>query len=176
MKKAVILSAVLLITLVASTTFAGRCEFYQWKSNVCKSLSDRISAQLCDYHQWPEAPCEMVAPVKFEKLVLEGVLFDSGSAEIKAKSYAVLDSNVGKLKEREKLNIVVVGYTDDRGNDANNQALSEKRANRVKNYFVNKGINPSRISAVGRGEASPRADNSTPDGRAMNRRIEIETN
>ena len=69
---------------------------------------------------------------------------------------------------------IVVGYTDDRGGAKANERLSLARADSVRNYFVSQGISPSRISAVGRGEANPVADNSTRDGRAKNRRIEIE--
>ena len=135
-------------------------------------------AHRCEYHQWKPEPCETVrAPVikRGQQIVLQGVRFDSGSAKLKRSSYGVLDENVAKiLRSRKNLRILVVGYTDDRGSDAMNQKLSERRADSVKRYFVSRGIASSRIQAIGRGESNPIADNSTVDGRAQNRRIELE--
>lgn len=135
-------------------------------------------AARCEYHQWKPEPCETVrAPVikRGEQIVLQGVHFDSGSAKLKRSSYGVLDENVAKiLNSRRNLKIWVVGYTDDRGSEAMNQKLSERRADSVKNYFVSRGIAASRIKAIGRGESNPIADNSTTTGRAQNRRIELE--
>ncbi len=70
--------------------------------------------------------------------------------------------------------IVIVGHTDDRGNDASNMKLSEARAVSVKNYYVEKGISASKMTTEGRGETQPIADNATEAGRSENRRIEID--
>ena len=67
---------------------------------------------------------------------------------------------------------MVTGYTDSTGPEAYNQALSERRANTVKSYLEGKGI--SNITAEGRGEANPVGDNATREGRAANRRVEID--
>ena len=70
-------------------------------------------------------------------------------------------------------NYEIQGHTDDVGNEANNLSLSQKRAQTVFDYLVSKGVNGSRLKAVGYGEAQPKFDNKTADGRAQNRRIEI---
>lgn len=67
----------------------------------------------------------------------------------------------------------IQGHTDDVGNDANNMKLSQKRAQSVVDYLISKGVNGSRLKAVGYGESAPKFDNKTADGRAQNRRIEI---
>jgi len=85
----------------------------------------------------------------------------------------VLDAGVEVLKENPGTSIQVAGYTDSVGTDAYNQGLSERRANAVLDYFVSHGIEASRLTAVGYGESNPVADNSTADGRAQNRRVEL---
>ncbi|MFH1874747.1 MAG: OmpA family protein [Pseudomonadota bacterium] len=134
-------------------------------------VASSVQAGVCDYHQWPPLKRCKEKP---QKLVLAGINFDTGSATIKKDSYPILDSNVDMLKKHSGKGILVVGYTDNVGNPASNQKLSEKRAESVKNYFISKGVDASRISAVGKGEADPIASNTTATGRAENRRIEVE--
>jgi OOP family OmpA-OmpF porin len=132
-------------------------------------LASTAMAAKCDYHSWPRRGCKKPA-----KVVLDGIYFASGSAKIMPKSYPVLNDNVEKLKKVKKLPIIVVGYTDNQGGTQANERLSLARANSVKGYFISHGIDASRLSAVGRGESNPIDDNSTRSGRARNRRIEIE--
>lgn len=138
------------------------------------------SARLCEYHQWPEKRCwdkapEPVAKPMPEKIVLEGVYFDTGSATIKQESYNVLDDNARTLKRNKDVMVTVVGYTDNRGSLKLNERLSEARANSVRDYLIKEGVSSSRISSEGRGPSNPIATNSTAEGRAMNRRIELHT-
>jgi OOP family OmpA-OmpF porin len=70
--------------------------------------------------------------------------------------------------------IIAVGHTDSIGGDAYNQKLSVRRADAVKNYLVDKGIEKNRVYTEGKGEKQPVADNKTAEGRAKNRRVEIE--
>jgi len=107
-------------------------------------------------------------------LVMPGnVTFPSDGRELKADFYAVLDSVALVLEEFEKTIIVVAGYTDSQGSDAYNQKLSEDRARSVANYLMAKKITPARFETVGFGEKNPIADNSTAEGRSLNRRVEL---
>lgn len=116
----------------------------------------------------PEAP----APKAPKIIVLKGVNFETGSARITAASLPVLQKNVSEL-QGTRAHVDIVGYTDSRGSDAYNQKLSESRANSVKDYFVQNGIDASHLSAEGKGEADPIGSNDTEEGRFQNRRIEL---
>lgn len=102
------------------------------------------------------------------------VRFNSGSASISVDSYPLLDELADTVSGCGGVNIDVQGHTDANGDDQFNLGLSERRAQAVVDYFVGEGIEPGRLSATGYGESQPRADNSTRDGRARNRRIEFE--
>ena len=118
-------------------------------------------------------PDELPEDVKKFTGVIEGIYFDTAKASIKKMSYRKLDDAVGVLKKFPHLRIEVSGHTDDRGNDAYNQALSEERAVAVKEYMVTHGVDASRITTRGAGESQPRESNKTKAGRAKNRRIEF---
>ena len=101
------------------------------------------------------------------------VTFDTDSAALRPQFFGVLNS-VGKvLTEYEKTVIEVAGHTDSTGSDSYNMQLSQRRANTVGEYLYTQGIMDQRIISVGMGEHHPIADNSTPEGRQMNRRVEI---
>ena len=93
---------------------------------------------------------------------------------MKAEGRAKLDDLVGKIKGISLEVIIAVGHTDSVGSDAYNQKLSVKRAEAVKAYLVTKGIEKNRVYTEGKGEKQPVADNKTAEGRAKNRRVEIE--
>lgn len=101
-------------------------------------------------------------------------LFDFNSAVLKREGRALLDTIAKKAKAVKAQKITVVGHTDSMGTDAYNQKLSERRAAAVKNYLVSKGISAKTIVASGKGESSPVASNSTEEGRAKNRRVEVD--
>ena len=101
------------------------------------------------------------------------VTFDTDSAALRPQFFGVLNS-VGKvLTEYEKTVIEVAGHTDSTGSDSYNLQLSQRRANTVGEYLYTQGIMDQRIMSVGMGEHHPIADNSTPEGRQLNRRVEI---
>ena len=100
--------------------------------------------------------------------------FDFNKAVLKPEAKAKLDDLTGKLKGITLEVIIAVGHTDAVGGDAYNQKLSVKRAEAVKAYMVTKGIEPNRIYTEGKGKKQPVADNKTAEGRAKNRRVEIE--
>ena len=100
--------------------------------------------------------------------------FDFNKSVLKPEAKAKLDDLVGKLKGITLEVIIAVGHTDAIGGDAYNQKLSVRRAESVKAYLVTKGIEPNRIYTEGKGKKQPVADNKTAEGRAKNRRVEIE--
>ncbi len=100
--------------------------------------------------------------------------FDFDKAVLKAEGKAKLDDLVGKVKGISLEVIIAVGHTDSVGGDPYNQKLSVKRSEAVKAYLVSKGIEKNRVYTEGKGEKQPVADNKTKEGRAKNRRVEIE--
>ena len=100
--------------------------------------------------------------------------FDFDKSVIKPEGKAKLDDLVGKVKAINLEVIIAVGHTDSVGSDAYNQKLSLRRSQAVKAYLVSKGIDKTRIYTEGKGEKQPVADNKTKEGRAKNRRVEIE--
>lgn len=103
------------------------------------------------------------------------VLFDTGSSTIKpgVASSGEIDRVAQILNRYPDTTIKVVGYTDSTGAESQNQQLSELRANSVKNALVVKGVTNSRLTTIGMGESNPVADNTTPEGRQLNRRVAI---
>ncbi|MDL2284229.1 OmpA family protein [Oxalobacter sp. OttesenSCG-928-P03] len=100
--------------------------------------------------------------------------FDFDKAVVKPEGKAKLDEIVTNLGSMDVEVIVAVGHTDWVGPDEYNQKLSERRAEAVKAYLVSKGVDPQKVYTEGKGEKQPVADNKTRDGRAKNRRVEIE--
>jgi OmpA-OmpF porin, OOP family len=100
--------------------------------------------------------------------------FDFDKSVLKPDGKAKLDDLVSKVKGINLEVIIAVGHTDSIGTDAYNQRLSVRRAEAVKAYLVSKGIEKNRVYTEGKGEKQPVADNKTAEGRAKNRRVEIE--
>ncbi len=99
--------------------------------------------------------------------------FDTNSAVIKPGYATTLNKISGVLNQYGKTTVTVIGHTDNVGSDAFNQTLSEKRAQAVLDHFAGQKVNPVRLTAYGRGESEPRADNATEAGRQLNRRVEL---
>jgi OOP family OmpA-OmpF porin len=121
----------------------------------------------------PPPPPPPPAPPVQKKIVLRGVNFDFDKSSIRADARPVLDEAINILKSQGGVAIIAEGHTDSTGSDSYNQGLSVRRANAVRDYLVAGGIEASRISTEGFGETQPVASNSTRDGRAQNRRVEL---
>ena len=118
----------------------------------------------------PAAPAVAATKVTYAA----DAFFDFNKSALKPEGRAKLDDLVGKIKGISLEVIIAVGHTDSVGSDAYNQKLSVKRAESVKAYLVTKGIEKNRVYTEGKGEKQPVADNKTSEGRAKNRRVEIE--
>jgi OOP family OmpA-OmpF porin len=113
------------------------------------------------------------APRVEERIVLRGVQFNFDKANIRPSAEVILDEAVRVLKENRDLRVEIAGHTDSVGPEAYNQGLSQRRANAVHDYLASGGIKSSRLSWTGYGESQPVADNASDEGRAQNRRVEL---
>lgn len=106
-------------------------------------------------------------------IVLEGVTFATGSSELTPESEQMLLRVLNTLNAYPDMKVEIRGYTDNVGRASSNLRLSQRRANAVRYWILNKGIDPARVVANGYGEDNPIADNKTKEGRRLNRRIEF---
>jgi outer membrane protein OmpA-like peptidoglycan-associated protein len=102
------------------------------------------------------------------------LLFDAQSAHLSQRAGPALDQSAAALNRNPGSTVAVKGHADASGSDANNLVLSEARAESVRNALIERGVDASRITAAGYGETMPIASNDTPEGRAENRRVELE--
>jgi len=107
------------------------------------------------------------------KFVTSGILFDVNKSTLKPESMGVINNIAKMMKEHMDLRLSIEGHTDSDGDEARNQELSEKRAAAVKDTLVTRGIESSRFETKGHGESKPVDSNTTPEGKANNRRVEF---
>ena len=120
------------------------------------------------------APVVVAPPAATKVTYAADAFFDFDKSVLKPEGKAKLDDLIGKIKDINLEVIIAVGHTDSIGSDAYNQKLSVRRSEAVKAYLVSKGIEKNRVYTEGKGEKQPVADNKTAEGRAKNRRVEIE--
>jgi len=159
-------------TLVDARQLAGNQANMQKfvKDVFCEDVAEKVAAPPPP----PPPPPVVPAPAPAKKIVLRGINFDFDKSNIKPEFTPVLDEGVDILKANPDVKVVIAGYTDSIGTPEYNQKLSERRAQSVLDYFAKKGIDKNRMKAVGYGEKNPVADNKTKDGRALNRRVELQ--
>jgi len=120
------------------------------------------------------APVPVAPPVATKVTYAADAFFDFDKSVLKPEGRAKLDDLISKIQGINLEVIIAVGHTDSVGSDAYNQKLSIRRSEAVKAYLVTKGIERNRVYTEGKGEKQPVADNKTAEGRAKNRRVEIE--
>lgn len=186
-----------LIALVAFASVAGAQEIHNWRNasgEVWKNATGQcwrdgswtpataaagcdgaIAAPAAAASAAKAAPAAAAASAAASKVTYAAdAFFDFGKSVLKPEGKAKLDDLVAKVKSISLEVVIAVGHTDAVGTDAYNQKLSVARSEAVKAYLVSKGIDKNRIYTEGKGETSPVADNKTKEGRAKNRRVEIE--
>ena len=119
------------------------------------------------YYGTPRGPVEQALTAGRD------ILFDIDSSILSVTAQGILEQVGEVLLEFPKTAVVVQGFTDSTGSEAHNQSLSERRAGSVRNYFIGRGVDAVRMVAVGYGEGQPVASNDNPDGRTLNRRVNI---
>lgn len=120
------------------------------------------------------APKPAPQPVKQAITIQAEALFDFDKSVLKPTGKKSIDDAIAKMKQVDVEMVIATGHTDSFGTDAYNQKLSERRATTVKEYMVSQGIPAAKITISGKGETQPVASNKTNDGRAKNRRVDIE--
>jgi len=108
-----------------------------------------------------------------ERIVLRGVNFKTNSDELTEDSLAILDNVSNTLSANPQVNVAVEGHTDSDGDNAYNKDLSQRRAQSVVKYLVSKNVDANNLKANGFGEEQPVASNDTAEGKAQNRRVEL---
>lgn len=140
-----------------------------------KTLKDQ-AAQMMDRAKELQQQVQNLKTEKTERglvLTLESVLFETGSATVQSGSVRTLQQVAKFLNEYPDRDILIEGFTDDRGEEKYNQQLSQQRAQEVKRVLTRNDVKASRVQTEGYGESYPVANNSTPAGRQQNRRVEI---
>jgi len=135
------------------------------KDDKCPDVVGTVANNGC-----PEVPQEAIKKLND---YAKTILFDSGKTSFQKQTFPVLQAITAILKEYPDAKFTIEGHTDTDGVDATNQKLSENRAASVKNYLVENGIAPSRLSSAGFGETKPIDSNKTKAGKANNRRVEV---
>lgn len=144
-------------------------------ANGCQLDSDKDGV-VDEADKCPNSPADKPVDADgctIESVVLKHVNFESNSSQLTAGSSVELDKAVAAMKKFPELRIEIQAHTDSMGDAGYNQSLSEKRANSVRDYMVDKGVAANRMEAKGYGESQPIADNSTKKGRQTNRRVEL---
>ncbi len=105
---------------------------------------------------------------------MQMIHFSTGSAEIPEMNKRLLDQTAALLQSTKDVRLTVKGHTDDEGSDAQNQALSLKRAQAIVDYLIEKGVDPAQLQAVGMGPNQPVESNASSNGQYQNRRVTFE--
>jgi len=137
------------------------------------AVGHRMDQQQKELQQIPGVEVTRPAENEIAVQLTNDILFDFNSAALRTESQNTLRDLASNFQRYPDETISVEGHTDNVGSVEYNQNLSERRAYSVKDYLASQGLPGSRITAVGYGETRPKASNDTPEGRQLNRRVEI---
>lgn len=158
----------------ATSTEQNPSHTYQTEGNMTPSLT--VTDAKGGTVQKTSAPLAVMAafvPTPEKPVVLEGVNFQTNKAALLPESEQILDRVAESLIAHPEVNVEVGGHCDSDGTQAYNLKLSQRRANTVRDYLIKKGVPAAQLTAKGYGEAEPVAPNTTPEGKAKNRRVEL---
>ena len=137
-------------------------------------IGHKMDKQKKELDEIKEAKVETIKDGEGLKVTFEeGILFATNSSTLNPSSQDALTKFSTSLKNNKETNVVISGHTDNTGNDAINDPLSERRAESVANYLKSKGVSGKRLTTVGSGSRQPVATNETSEGRQQNRRVEV---
>ena len=137
------------------------------------AVGHRMDQQQKELQQIPGVEVSRPAENQIDVRLTSDILFDVDSAALRGESRTTLRDLASNISRYPDEIVDVAGHTDSTGTTAHNQVLSENRADSVRSFLVSEGIPSSRITARGYGETMPKSSNNTPEGRQLNRRVEI---
>ena len=137
------------------------------------AIGHRMDQQQKELQQIPGVEVTRPSEGEIAVQLTNDILFDFNSADLRSESRSTLRDLASNFQRYPDETVSVEGHTDNVGSPSYNQTLSERRAYSGKDYLVSQGMPSSRITAIGYGETRPKATNDTPEGRQLNRRVEI---
>jgi outer membrane protein OmpA-like peptidoglycan-associated protein len=137
------------------------------------AVGHRMDTQQQELQQIPGVEVTRPSENEIAVRLTNDILFDVDSSALRSESRTTLRDLASNFNRYPDETITVEGYTDSTGTEEHNQNLSERRAGSVRTYLLDSGMPSSRVSAYGYGESRPKASNDTPEGRQLNRRVEI---
>ncbi|MEO8032998.1 MAG: OmpA family protein [Acidobacteriota bacterium] len=137
------------------------------------AIGHRMDKQQQELQQIPGVEVSRPSEGQIDVRMTNDILFDVDSAALRGESRSTLRDLSTNFRSYPDERIDVEGHTDSTGTSDHNQSLSERRASSVRDYLVSEGVPSSRVSANGYGETRPKGSNNTPEGRQLNRRVEI---
>ena len=137
------------------------------------AIGHRMDKQQQELQQIPGVEVSRPSEGEIAVNLTNDILFDFNSAALRGESQRTLSDLAANFRNYPDEQVTVEGHTDSVGTPSYNQTLSEQRASVVSNYLTDQGVPSSRITSIGYGETRPKASNDTPEGRQLNRRVEI---
>ncbi|HET7710355.1 MAG TPA: OmpA family protein, partial [Thermoanaerobaculia bacterium] len=137
------------------------------------AVGRKMDKQEEELRQIPDVEVSRPSEGEISVRMTSDILFDHDSSELRSQSRTTLRELANNFRRYPENVIVIEGHTDSTGSDDYNQRLSERRASSVADYLIDQGVSASAITVYGFGELRPKGTNDTPEGRQLNRRVEI---